>query len=285
MESDISEPKSRSFNLFLRFFQLGLSLTAAAVISKLLSSSCIDDTFRLMAIISMVMVVFNLIAMISLRCSVNFPKCGFIIAFLIDLGLSAAIVGLAIKNYQNSQNCAFSALLFRFYIIEICLYVMMAFWVLVFPFHWIQRYSNSPGNWAWPGLFFSFIWSRNDSSSTHYLLFIGLVYFLISFITIVSNLIAGCSGITTGMKKCLIVSWVITILLMIVAEVFAVLTYINIREETDFLGMVAQILLEIFIAINLIDLTFWLFGFLTLRHENGDNIRDDLIKFGKDEKF
>jgi len=87
------------------------------------------------------------------------------------------------------------------------------------------------------------------------------------------------------MKKCLIVSWVITILLMIVAEVFAVLTYINIREETDFLGMVAQILLEIFIAINLIDLTFWLFGFLTLRHENGDNIRDDLIKFGKDEKF
>jgi hypothetical protein len=285
MESDISEPKSRSFNLFLRFFQLGLSLTAAAVISQLLSSSCIDDTFKLMALLSMVMVVFNFIAMVSLRCSVNFPKCGFIMAYIIDIGLSAAIVLLALRDYQTSQNCAFSALLFRFFIVEIGLYVIMSFLILVLPFHWIQRYSNSPGNWVWPGLFFSFLWSFLDASATHSLLLIGLLTFLVSVITLAGNLIAGCKGITTGMKRCLIVCWVMTVLLMVGAEVLAVLTYISIKEGSDYQGMVAKILLEIFVAINLIDLNFWLFGLLTLRHENGDNIRDDLVKFGRDSKF
>lgn len=39
------------------------------------------------------------------------------------------------------------------------------------------------------------------------------------------------------------------------------------------------------IMINLIDLIFWQFGYISLRYENGDSIRDGLINYGKNSEF
>jgi hypothetical protein len=37
-------------------------------------------------------------------------------------------------------------------------------------------------------------------------------------------------------------------------------------------------LLQIFIFVNIVDFIFWLWGYLTLEYENGDKIRDELMR-------
>jgi hypothetical protein len=36
--------------------------------------------------------------------------------------------------------------------------------------------------------------------------------------------------------------------------------------------------LQTFICVNFLDLLFWLWGYLTLEYENGDKIRDELMR-------
>jgi hypothetical protein len=36
--------------------------------------------------------------------------------------------------------------------------------------------------------------------------------------------------------------------------------------------------LQTFICINILDLLFWLWGYMTLEYENGDRIRDELMR-------
>jgi|JI10StandDraft_1071094.scaffolds.fasta_scaffold3000209_1 hypothetical protein len=43
----------------------------------------------------------------------------------------------------------------------------------------------------------------------------------------------------------------------------------------------AKKLLLVFIIVNAIEFFLWLFGLLTLQHENGDKIRDDMLAFGE----
>lgn len=42
----------------------------------------------------------------------------------------------------------------------------------------------------------------------------------------------------------------------------------------------AKKLIIIFVIVNVIEFLLWLFGLLTLQHENGDKIRDDMLIFG-----
>lgn len=47
MQVDINQSRSRAFNLFLRFMQLGLSLVAAIEIAKFDSDSCNSSFYKL----------------------------------------------------------------------------------------------------------------------------------------------------------------------------------------------------------------------------------------------
>lgn len=153
MESDLSYPKSRAFNVFFRFLQLGLSLGCGVFISQLVEKSCIDNQYRLIELLSLVVILVSFIGLLMIKCSKNHPKVGFILLFLIDVGLLVAILVFAIQNYQNAQNCALTKVTYNYFILQICLYIVSAIMILTFSFFWIQRYSNSPGNLAWPALF------------------------------------------------------------------------------------------------------------------------------------
>jgi hypothetical protein len=59
----------------------------------------------------------------------------------------------------------------------------------------------------------------------------------------------------------------------------------NDGEFSDFVGAETRVFLESFMLVNLVDLIFWLYGLQTLDYENGDSIRDDLVKFGRDPQF
>lgn len=74
MEADISEPKSRAFNIYLRFFQLGLSLLIAILISKASAGDCVNSFYTIGQVCSIALIVINALAVLYLRCKANFPK-------------------------------------------------------------------------------------------------------------------------------------------------------------------------------------------------------------------
>ncbi|CAM6002280.1 unnamed protein product [Sphagnum balticum] len=88
MEMDISEPKSRSFNIFLRFFQLGIALSIAILISKFNQTGCQTPFYGLSSVLSYVLVAINLLVMIYLRCREAFSKVAFFLVFIIDIILA-----------------------------------------------------------------------------------------------------------------------------------------------------------------------------------------------------
>lgn len=47
MESDINEAKSRTFNMLLRFFQLGLCLSATFFVGEVFRVTCIHESFKI----------------------------------------------------------------------------------------------------------------------------------------------------------------------------------------------------------------------------------------------
>lgn len=65
---DISESKSRAFNIFLRFIQLSLSTIIALYICELDNAICDNSFFKLIIVVGYIMLAVNLIAILYMRC-------------------------------------------------------------------------------------------------------------------------------------------------------------------------------------------------------------------------
>lgn len=146
--------------------------------------------------------------------------------------------------------------------------------IILLPFHWIQRYSNTPGNLVWVFIFFGFSWTSKYRLP---MLIEGIIFAAISGMSFFINLIA-CKGITTQMKKLIVIEWIFALILMIVGEILAIVIYLQDQKEQDFSSIIANKSLQTFICVNILDLMFWLWGYLTLEYENGDKIRDELMR-------
>ena len=105
----------------------------------------------------------------------------------------------------------------------------------------------------------------------------GIIFAAISGMSFFINLIA-CKGITTQMKKLIVIEWIFALILMIVGEILAIVIYLQDQKEQDFSSIIANKSLQTFICVNILDLMFWLWGYLTLEYENGDKIRDELMR-------
>lgn len=66
------------------------------------------------------------------------------------------------------------------------------------------------------------------------------------------------------MKKYIVFSWIIALVFMIVGEAIGVVVYLQSTKNDIFIDNVALKLLQIFIAVNILDFIFWLWGYLTL---------------------
>jgi len=54
----------------------------------------------------------------------------------------------------------------------------------------------------------------------------------------------------------------------------AIVIYLQDQKEQDFSSIIANKSLQTFFCVNILDLMFWLWGYMTLEYENGDRIRD-----------
>jgi hypothetical protein len=109
----------------------------------------------------------------------------------------------------------------------------------------------------------------------------GIIFCFISIVSFIVNLVA-CWGISTKIKKIVVVEWIFSIILMLSAEAFAIYVYLQSAKAENFIDNVALKVLQTFIGVNLLDLLFWLWGYLTLEYENGDKIRDELMRQNHD---
>jgi hypothetical protein len=117
------------------------------------------------------------------------------------------------------------------------------------------------------------------------MLFIGFFLFLASFSTLVVNLVAACRGVTGCIRRWLLGTWVLGLLLLGGAEALAGSAVGAASGDHTFSGSLARTLLKIFLAGNALDLIFWMFGLFSLGRENGDPVRDDILVFGRDPAF
>jgi len=97
--------------------------------------------------------------MIVTRCTQHFPRIFFFVCFILNIILAAIILILGIVGLAEYNSCANNRVLHRFVIIEGIVSIVLAFMVILLPFHWVQRYSNTPGNLVWVLLFFGFRWT------------------------------------------------------------------------------------------------------------------------------
>lgn len=132
--------------------------------------------------------------------------------------------------------------------------------ILFLSFHWIQRYSNTPGNIVWIFLFFGFGWSNDYKVA---MLIEGIIFLCVSGLSFGLNAFA-CSGITTKMKKYIVFSWIFALIFMIVGEVLGIVVYLQSNKNDIFIENLALKLLQIFICVNFLDFIFWLWGYYTL---------------------
>lgn len=107
MESDINYPKSKAFNVFLRFLQLALSLACTVFLIEFVEHSCADSQYRILEILIGSIGAVSIIALMIIKCSSSHPKAGFFLLFLVEF---AAVVAIGFFSFQNVKagNCGFT---------------------------------------------------------------------------------------------------------------------------------------------------------------------------------
>lgn len=272
MEVDINEPKSKAFNIFLRMFQLGGQLTLAYWASRYEGiSGCDYSTPDIVSYLAYALVALNLVSLIFVRCNSKFPRGYFFLVFGLDLLL---VVGIALLQLiRNPTNCASNRLYYQFTVIECVIAIVLAVVILVMRLAWEQRYTNAPGNLVWPVLFLIFHWSPKFKLV---MLIIGFATLAVSLTTLILHLTT-LSKTSTTSRRVIIVGWVLGIIVLVALQVLAIIVYLTSGAVTEYIDVQAKKTLAVFIAVNALDILFWLWGLRALDYEKGDQIRDDLF--------
>lgn len=195
--------------------------------------------------------------------------------YLLDLIICGAFIAQYFVLMENSATkCAADRVVSEFTAIEAIIFVVISFMILCGRLGWAQRYTNSPGNLVWAPLMLAYSWNNPFPTP---LIIIGVIQALISLASFFFNIIT-CGGPTTKTKKVLIAVWIISLLLMIGCEVYAVLFYLGLKEMTAYKDIQAKKTLAIFIVVNFFDLLFWVWGLKSLSYENGDPVRGKLYE-------
>jgi hypothetical protein len=134
---------------------------------------------------------------------------------------------------------------------------------------WGQRYSNSPGNLVWAGMFLPFQWSL---SFEVFMLIIGIGAAVVSIVTFLFNL-STLIKTSTSTRKMLSCGWIFGLVILVALEGLAIYKYLVSNNLTEYADIHAKKTLAVFILVNGLDILFWLWGMKTLDYEKGDQIR------------
>jgi len=265
MEVDINEPKSKAFNIFLRMLQLSLQLISGYWASRHQGvGACEYSVPALTSYVAYGLAGLNLVALFSIRCSKKFPKILFFIIFILDFLIALAII--ALQFFKGISGCATTKVYQEFSLIEALATIIICILILAARLAYGQRYTNAPGNIVFPLMFLVYNWGPNFRII---MLIIGIGTAFVCALSFLLHLFT-CVKTSTSNIKALTTGWIISIIVLVGLEILAIVKYLTAGEITDFADVQAKKTLAIFIAVNAVDILFWLWGMKTLDYEKGD---------------
>ena len=208
MQTDVNQAKSRTFNINLRFFQLGLCLMFTFIVDRFFQVTCIQASFQIINIMGISMAVLSLGAMIYQMFKKYHQRYVFIIIYAINISLGTVIIIYSALNYHQSAACPTKTFLYIYYLTNIPIYFIQSLMILFMPFFWVQRFTNSPGSAAWPFLFFTF---ADQTSHVAVMALIGVLSLTSNILTWSTNGLALINGVSTLLKKILWVTVIISL--------------------------------------------------------------------------
>ena len=154
---------------------------------------------------SLIMVGLNLIALVIIKFRTHHPKAGFIVLYGINIICCISIMIYSAVNYESAKFCTIRTLYLRYYLSIIPIYIILSIMILAMPFYWVQRFTNSPGVIVWPILLFTY--SKTAYGTIKGIM--GILAILTCLFTWISNLFAFTNGVTTMIKKFLVIGFMI----------------------------------------------------------------------------
>lgn len=206
---------------------------------------------------------YNMIVMVGLKCVDELSKGSLIFTGVINYLVALFIIILGFIEDSTSGNNASVEIYHRYAPFQVlnCLTVVSLFYFT--RAQEPRRFSTSPGNFVWVWLFLAWSWEKDIQG---YMLAIGIIFCIITTTSVAMLLLELMKGLTTTVKKILILQLVFSLVLTGLTEIFAVISHNAIakiaEQEKDEMieDDIAVGLLQIFIIVNIVDMWFWIFG-------------------------
>jgi hypothetical protein len=125
---------------------------------------------------------------------------------------------------------------------------------------WADRYAHWPGNIAWPILFLKYGFPGAFSIPA---IMIGVVYAFISIASFLLNTYLY-NSLDPGKEKMLTGQWSLSMILMLAAEVLAILMLITNSNANEYWWQYGRKIFVVFAAVNIVDFFFWFYGYRKL---------------------
>lgn len=135
--------------------------------------------------------------------------------------------------------------------------------------YWVERYNNSPGNIIWGYMFLTENWVMVPKLNILFKI-IGFLELFICIFSFVMNMLPFWIGIPTKYRKALKIWWQTCIGTMSIVEIVTFIIFMVYDFGNTSAELGANRMMQIFLSCNLVDLLFWLWGYLVITYSTPD---------------
>lgn len=203
----------RIFNLYLHFFQFNIQVLVALLVTSFDTQSCSSKIQYTTYVILPVLFSINIAVISAIKFNKFIHFITLIAGIFLNFLLLMILLIIGFSSLDQEIGCADAKILHRFIGFEalICLVIMGI--CLVGPYDFSLRYTNTPSNFVWVFLIFSFQWTK---SLKGILIPIGISHLLIT----ISNLSAHLIFLIFKFKRPVMLGiwlvWIVSVILMVV---------------------------------------------------------------------
>lgn len=165
---------------------------------------------------------YNIFVMVGLKCVDELSKGSLILTGVVNYLVALFIVILGFIEGSTDNSDASYEIYHRYAPFQVlnCLIVVSLFYFT--RAQEPRRFSTSPGNFVWVWLFLAWSWEEDIEG---YMLAIGIIYFIITTTSVGMLLLELMKGLTTTVKKILILQLIFSLVLTGLTEIFAIVSH------------------------------------------------------------
>ena len=208
---------------------------------------------------SYALVLLNAIFAFLFKTGKSVPNPTKYILLLLDGLLVGALIFFSVQGYNTSNNCAANTVLYQFDFIEAVIAIVVTIFILALNTNWAERYTNWPGNLAWPILFLG---TKGLEAYQTAGLVIGVAMAVVCTSSFIVNMMVySLTDFTSKKEKMMNFQWGFAMFLKLGCELYAI--YLLVATDSKSSGYADEMgrkCLVIFAGVNALDMCFWAWG-------------------------